>query len=247
MPSFAELSELPDTALVPPIDRRLQLEQESLTKHMHGWESPTPYMHVPEMRDLCLYPPLMDLMASLVGEQMLLHLALTGWISTQRNWHQDDYLNPPHVNGWYAAAWIPLATIRDDAGPFEYIPGSHRWRLLRQARVKAWMSPEDLAKRSVVGTETWPGDSEHFVVPAIEGEIAACQPEIRRFTAEAGDLLIWHGRLMHRGTKATGTGVNAWRPTLIAHYSGINHRHDMERRAVDANGQAYAVFDFPLV
>jgi hypothetical protein len=273
MPSFADLSEMPAPALMPPndrpgvdettlspdqlawryegvvikrgfienavlrpyIERRLKLEQESLTKHMLGWESPSPYEHVPELRDLCLYPPLMQLMAHLVGEQMLLHLNLTGWISTERNWHQDDYLNPPHVNGWYAAVWIALGEIRDDAGPFEYIPGSHHWPLLRQARVKRFMSPADLARRNAHGTETWPRDSESFVVPAVEAEIAARAPEIRRFTAEAGDVLIWHGRLMHRGTKATG--LNAWRPALIAHYTGINHRPDMPRRAIHANGE----------
>jgi hypothetical protein len=234
-----------NAVLRPYIERRLQLEHVSLTKHMYGWETPTPYEHVPELRDLCLYPPMMRLMRALVGEEMLLHLNLTGWLSTERNWHQDDYLNPPHVNSWYAAAWIALATIRDDAGPFEYIPGSHRWPLLRQARVKRFMSPQELAKRTVVGTETWPRDSESFVVPAIEAEIAARAPEIRRFTADAGDVLIWHGRLMHRGTKATG--ANAWRPALIAHYSGINHRRDMARRATDANGHAYALFDYPLV
>jgi hypothetical protein len=236
---------IPESVLRPYINRRLLLEQESLTKHMYGWETPTPYEHVPELRDLCLYPPLMDAMRTLVGEPMLLHLVLTGWVSTERNWHQDDYLNPPHVNGWYAAAWIALANIRDDAGPFEYIPGSHRWPLLRQDRVKRWMPPEDLAKRTSIGTERWPSDSESFVVPAVEAEIAARAPEIRRFTANAGDVLIWHGRLMHRGTKATG--ANAWRPTAIAHYSGLHHRPDMKRIATDANGQAYALFDHPLV
>lgn len=227
------------------INRRLELEKVSLHKHLTGWESPTPYERVPELRQLCLHPALMDLMAELVGEPMLLHLNLTGWISTERNWHQDDYLNPPHVNGWYAAAWIALARIPEEAGPFEYIPGSHRWPLLRQARVKQWMSPEELARRTEVGTETWPKDSERIVVPAIEAEIASRAAPAQRFIAEAGDVLIWHGRLMHRGTKATGQ--NPWRPALISHYTGINHRPDMRRRAKDANGYAYALFDYPLV
>jgi ectoine hydroxylase-related dioxygenase (phytanoyl-CoA dioxygenase family) len=283
MPSFAELSELPDPKAIPVIDRpetderslsedqlawrrdgvvikraflpdalvqayvdrRMELASVSAGKHMAGWETPTPYEHVPELRALCLYPPLMRLMADLVGEEMLLHLNLTGWVSTERNWHQDDYLNPPHVNGWYAAVWMALGTIHDDAGPFEYIPGSHRYRLLRQSLVKRWMSPAELARRTALGTETWPTDSERFVVPAIEAEIAARAPEIRRFTAERGDILVWHGRLMHRGTRPTRSG--ALRPALIAHYSGIGHRPDMARRAVDANGCAYAVFGLPLV
>ena len=171
-PSFAELSETPDPALLPPLDRpdidvtaltadqrawrdngvviirdffdrnllhryisrRHALEKISLERHMVGWDSPTPYEHVAEMRDVCLSTKLMDKLRELVGETMLLHLALTGWISTEPNWHQDDYLNPPHVNSWYAAVWIPLAQIGETQGPFEYIPGSHRWPLLRQRR-----------------------------------------------------------------------------------------------------------------
>lgn len=46
---------------------------------------PTPYLHVPALRDLALYPPLMEMLQSLIGEPMMLHLALTGWVSTQRN------------------------------------------------------------------------------------------------------------------------------------------------------------------
>jgi hypothetical protein len=280
-PSFAELSETPAPALLPPLDRggiditaltphqrawhengfviirdffdktllhyyirrRQELEKISGHRHMVGWDSPTPYEHVPEMRDICLHPKLMEKLRELVGEPMMLHLALTGWISTERNWHQDDYLNPPHVNSWYAAVWIPLAEIGETQGPFEYIPGSHRWPLLRQSRVKAWMSPEELAKRNPVGSETWAKDSERFVVPAIEAEITARGASIERFLANTGDLLIWHGRLMHRGSAPTG---NRWRPALIAHYSGVNHRPDMTRRARTAAGHEYLLTGIPL-
>jgi ectoine hydroxylase-related dioxygenase (phytanoyl-CoA dioxygenase family) len=280
-PSFAELSENPDPALLPPLDRpdanittltphqrawrdngvvvirdffdknllhhyirrRQDLEKVSLHRHMVGWDSPTPYEHVPEMRDICLHKPLMEKLHELVGEPMLLHLALTGWISTERNWHQDDYLNPPHVNSWYAAIWIPLAQIGETQGPFEYIPGSHRWPLLRQSRVKAWMSPAELARRNAVGSETWAKDSERFVVPAIQAEIAARGAATESFLADTGDLLIWHGRLMHRGSAPTG---NRWRPALIAHYSGVNHRPDMTTRARTPAGHEYFLTGIPL-
>jgi hypothetical protein len=230
--------------LQPYIVRRLQLRDISLESHRAGWSSPTPYEHVEELRALSLHPPLMHLMESLIGEPMLLHLNLTGWVSTERNWHQDDYLNPAGVNSWYAAVWIALGPIHDEAGPFEYIPGSHRWPLLRQEKVKGWMSPEELSIRTPDGDETWPKASERFVVPAIEHEIAARAGTPKRFLAEMGDILIWHGRLLHRGTKPVGREY--WRPALIAHYSGINHRPDMPGRAYDDNGFAYALFDIPL-
>ena len=55
-----------------------------------------------------------------------MHLNLTGWVSTERNWHQDDYLNP-FINSWYGRL-VALDKISADAGPFEYVPGSHKWR-----------------------------------------------------------------------------------------------------------------------
>ncbi|GFE68442.1 phytanoyl-CoA dioxygenase family protein [Chroococcus sp. FPU101] len=94
--------------------------------HSDGWSCPTPYMYYKEIRDICLYPPLMETMKSLIGDEMGLHLNLTGWVSTTRDWHQDDYLNPPFVNSWYAAVWMALDDIHPDSGPFEYVPGSHR-------------------------------------------------------------------------------------------------------------------------
>ena len=138
-----------------------------------GWHSPTPYLHVPELRSLALAPKLMRILRDLLGEDMMLHLCLTGWVSTERDWHQDDYLNPGHVNSYYAAVWIALDDIAAESGPFEYIPGSHRWRLMRQARVRRFLTPEEEASRDPrTGAEFWPKLSERFVVPAIAREIA---------------------------------------------------------------------------
>ena len=230
---------LPDSVLDPYIAVRAAHDQPG------GWVSPTPYLHVPELRALSLYPPLMRMMESLIGEPMMLHLNLTGWVSTERDWHQDDYLNPGHVNSWYAAVWIALETIHPDCGPFEFIAGSHRWPLLRQQKVRRFLTQaQDEERDPVSGTELWPKRSERFVVPAIEAEIAARGVTPTQFVGRKGDVLIWHGRLMHRGTMARVPGMP--RRALIAHYSGVNHRADMPGRAEDENGMVYAVFDTPL-
>lgn len=211
-----------------------------------GWVSPTPYQHVPELRAVAMHPKLLAMLEELIGEPMMLHLALTGWVSTERDWHQDDYLNPGHVNSWYAAVWIALDTIAEDSGPFEYIPGSHRWRLLRQARVRRFLSEEEDARRDPQSqAEMWPKLTERYVVPAIEAEIAARGLPTRRFLGRKGDVLIWHGRLMHRGSLAERPGAE--RRSLITHYSGVNHRPDMSGRAEGEQGGVYATFDRALM
>jgi ectoine hydroxylase-related dioxygenase (phytanoyl-CoA dioxygenase family) len=206
-----------------------------------GWVSPTCYEHVWELRALALYRPLTQLMRDLVGEEMMLHLALTGWISSERAWHQDDYLNPPGVNGWYAAVWMALDTIHPDSGPFEYYPGSHRWPLLRGEKVRSFMSDEDRAEQD--SPNRWPRITERYVIPAVEQEAARRGAPTQQFLGKRGDVLIWHGRLMHRGRKPDVPLME--RRSLITHYSGADHRRDMPNRT-EQDGSVYAVFNQPL-
>jgi ectoine hydroxylase-related dioxygenase (phytanoyl-CoA dioxygenase family) len=197
------------------------------------------------MRDLALYPPLMEKMKHLIGEDMLLHLCLTGWVSTERQWHQDEYLSPDFVCSWYAAVWIALDTITPDSGPFEYVPGSHSWPLVNGEKVRGFMTPEERAMCDpVTGTKDWPKLAERFVTPAFEDEIKKRRANVVPFLAEKGDVLIWHGRLAHQGSLAKERGKP--RRSLIAHYTGVNHRPDMPARAVHELGGQYALFDTPL-
>jgi len=210
-----------------------------------GWLSASSYQHVPEMRALALYPPLMAKLKHLLGEEMLLHLALTGWVSTERDWHQDDYLNPDFVMTCYSAVWMALDTISPDSGPFEYIPGSHRWPLMSGTKVRSLLTQEERDRREgTQGVNHWEVYAERFVTPAIEAEIAARGVRPVQFIAGKGDVLLWHARLMHRGTAPRRPNLE--RRSLITHYSGVNHRPDMPQRVADENGQRYALFEAPL-
>jgi ectoine hydroxylase-related dioxygenase (phytanoyl-CoA dioxygenase family) len=270
-PSFSDLSEYPDLDRLPWLDQfsvdasRLTPEQAQWRRegvvtledflpndlmdayiarrkreNLVGWISPTPFEHVPELRALALYRPLIQLMRDLVGEEMMLHLALTCWISSERAWHQGDYLNPPGVDGWYAAVWMALDTIHPDSGPFEYYPGSHHWPLLRGHKVRSFMTDEDRAEQD--SHIHWPRITERYVVPAVEAEAARRGTPIKQFLGNRGDVLVWHGRLMHRGRKANVPLME--RRSLITHYSGVNHRPDMQNR-VEEGGSVYAVFNQP--
>ena len=54
--------------------------------------------------------------------------------------------------------------------------------------------------------------------------------EIEKFLAKKGDVLLWHARLMHRGSIPNDPDL--WRETAILHYSGVNHRPDMPSPAI---------------
>jgi ectoine hydroxylase-related dioxygenase (phytanoyl-CoA dioxygenase family) len=140
---------------------------------------------------------------------------------------------------------MALDTIDPDSGPFEYVAGSHRWGLLRGEKVRGYLTEEERTRREpATGINQWPTYAERFTTPAIEAEIRSTGTEVKRFLGRKGDVLIWHGRLVHRGSAPRNPSLQ--RRSLITHYSGVNHRSDMEARERDENGQYYAVFPDPL-
>lgn len=206
-----------------------------------GWLHATPYMDCPELRALCCYEPLQRVLAHLIGEPMGVHLNLTGWVSTQRNWHQDGYLNPDTTRDFYAAVWIALDDIDPDAGPFEYVPGSHRLPTIRQDRMLRAMGEPPGGLDS-----DWPKRSEQILTPLFEDLIySEFGGKTRRFMAHKGDVLVWHARLIHRGSQPVNP--SRCRKALIAHYSGIHHRPDMPTAVVQGDGWYFPLESTTLV
>lgn len=179
-----------------------------------GWPDCTPYMRHPEILDLVA--PLAPHLEAILGEPAGMHLNLTGWRTTGRDWHQDSYLNEPEVGDWYAAVWIALGDVQPDSGPFQYVPGSHRWPQVTRELIGQHVDLTD---------PTWPKQSERILTPLFTAEIAARGAQPVTYLPDRGDVLIWHGRLLHRGSRAIRPG--AYRPGFIAHFSGIHHRPAM--------------------
>jgi len=190
-----------------------------------GWPDNCPYMRIGALRRLCCDTDLAQILAFLIGEPMGVHLNLTGWRSTTRDWHQDGYLNPDHVADHYAAVWVALDDIHPDAGPFEYVPGSHR--MIPPIRQKPMLR--------ALGTDEsnpdWPAESERILTPLFEELIAERELPVRQFIARKGDVLIWHARLLHRGS--VPKDPERERRAVISHFSGIEHRPDMPNAVRD--------------
>jgi hypothetical protein len=59
-----------------------------------GWFSTTtPHLNYSVIRDICCFRELHYLLVDLLGEEMGLTFSLNGFKSSERGWHQDDYLN----------------------------------------------------------------------------------------------------------------------------------------------------------
>ncbi len=198
-----------------------------------GWSHPTPYFEHPEVRDLCLFPELMQVLDSLIEDPLGLHLNLTKYVSTERHWHQDTYLNPENVKDRYAAVWIALEDIHPDSGPFQYVAGSHTWpRMSREALFS-------VAPKELLDPHLWPTLTQDLVGQACRQEIVRREGKVTTYLPRKGDCLIWHPRLMHRGSVPNVPGTP--RHSLIAHYSAINVRPDMPTALPHSAGHYFPI------
>lgn len=197
-----------------------------------GWPDCTPYRRHPEVMNILTYSGISKTIEELIGEPGAVHLNLTGWVSTTRDWHQDTYLNPPHVGDYYAAVWIALETITPESGPFQLVPGSHRWPTVTREKILQALRPEQRDYR-------WPRFSEEILTPIFTSQIESRNAEVVTYLPERGDVLFWHGRLLHRGSNPSIAG--ALRKSLIAHYSGINHRQDMPKALRHGDGWYFPI------
>lgn len=184
------------------------------------FESITPYLNHSTIRDICCSKDLHYLLVDLIGEEMGLHFILADYVSTTRGWHQDDYLNPENTYARYCAVWMAMDDIDPDSGPFEFVPGSHKWPCLRNNLVKELIIPE----QRETGGHHWAVAAEYHVNKSVENYIEHTGSRVEKFDAKKGDILIWHGKLMHRGSIPRNKDL--MRPAMISHYSNIRNRRD---------------------
>jgi hypothetical protein len=191
------------------------------------------YMALASMRDICLHPPLFDLVEKLIGKPLALYLTLSGLRSSRREWHQDFYLKPGYEHLDYCAVWIALDDVHPDSGPYEYIPGSHRLPTLRYELVHEWLTPDE---RAAVGS---PRIAESFVTGACEAMIRERGLEVRQFLPRRGDVLVWHHSLLHQGSRPKDPSIV--RPGLIAHYNAVSVFEQARKPIQAAGGGRYVI------
>lgn len=187
------------------------------------------YKEVKELRDILLHDNLWSKLKDILESDPLLHLSLNGWKSTTRNWHQDSYLNPPFVLHNYIAVWIALEDIHPDSGPFQYCPKSNLGRVLTKDKV--------LKECNVQENPYWPWQTQDAVSLACEQEIIDRGYEIQTFLPKKGDVLFWHPFLIHRGSEPKDSSL--LRRTIIAHYSSLRVRKDMNSNVINQNNKFY--------
>ncbi len=160
----------------------------------------------PVFRDFCTQPGLVALVEELLGHE--LECFLSQFIFKRpgalgQPWHQDEFYFP-FDRGPQAGLWLAVTEARLDNGPLWVLPGSHAGPVhgtVRDRREHANPAYVEIVDQDFSGA-----------IPVL------LQP---------GDLLVFHGRLMHR---STDNGSDRMRAAMVYHYTERGTRdHTRER------------------
>lgn len=175
-------------------------------------------------KGLAFAPAITAFLEELFGSPAALIQSLTFWKSSEQSLHQDfSYVHHHRQLGQLAAAWIPLEDIQAEAGPLVYYKGSHH---PDQIGFYDWGDGSILASRDA-GESVFSGYTSHLENAV---ERSGIEPSI--FLPKRGDLLIWHGALIHGGTRMLNPSLT--RRSFICHYTSFaSHKHAQRFRIGD--------------
>lgn len=160
-------------------------------------------------RALAFSAPIIRFMDELFGSEPGLIQSLTFWKSSEQGVHQDfSFVHHHNRVGHLAAAWIPLEDISPDAGPLVYYKGSH---LLTQQQFFDWGEGNVLASRDCDSQTA--RNYGTYLEELIQSQ--GWEPSV--FLPRRGDLLIWHGALIHGGTPMRNPALT--RRSYVCHYT----------------------------
>lgn len=136
--------------------------------------------------------------------------SLTFWKGSNQPAHTDyPYVRTQTQISQLAASWIPLEDIHEDAGPLAYYPGSHQC-----GRIK----PFDWGNGSVV-SEPDSTRQPHELAPYLQEQITRESLEPTVFLPKKGDVLVWHGWVIHEGTAVRNPDLT--RKSYVTHYTSM--------------------------
>lgn len=168
---------------------------------------------------LSMVPEAVSFLRHIFGNPPALMQSLTFRRGSEQPLHQDfPYVFQQREIAKLAAFWIPLEDIHPDSGPLAYYWGSH--------------------KVDTVGFFDWGGgainqfdrinttDKFNAYGEFLANTVVKLGLTPHYFLPKKGDLLIWHGALIHAGSKIRNPGLT--RKSFVGHYTTLSNHFALE-------------------
>jgi phytanoyl-CoA hydroxylase len=162
--------------------------------------------------DLALNETIQKCLSLIFDAAPALLQSLTFYKSSEQSIHQDfPYVYQQRDLAKLAACWIPLEDIHPDSGPLQYYLGSHK---VAKYGFYDWGDGAICLDRDSRQVQRGISYREF-----LQNAINEWKFEKKIYTPRKGDLLIWHGALIHGGTPMINPELT--RKSLVCHYTSL--------------------------
>ncbi len=171
---------------------------------------------------------LLELLSFILDKKVLPFQTINFLKSSEQQAHSDWIHMSTFPKGYLIAAWFALEDITLEQGPVSYFPGSHLLPYLNNSDY------ENSANAMKVD-----GEANKKYEKKITSLVEEHPLQKQIFTAKKGDMLVWHGNLIHGGEPMLHK--NLTRKSMVVHYfaEGVICYHEISERP--------AIFDTELV
>ena len=195
---------LPSNVVVDDLNtgRRCYMSSLSEEEKKHRFKVNDLFLNYDEVRSISLDQRLVAVLEELLSDIPVLCNTLSFDYGSEQDLHIDSLYMTPRTDNRLAATWIALEDCQPDAGPLRYVLGSHKIPIYKFSTGSAHVVDDEFA--------LW----RHHV----HSNVARMKLKEESFMPKKGDLLIWHGQLLHGGSAILNP--NRTRKSLVSHYYG---------------------------
>jgi phytanoyl-CoA hydroxylase len=160
-------------------------------------------------------PRLRRLASLVLGRRARPIAAINFMTGSQQRLHQDMAVFHIYPHNHLVGAWIACEDIRPESGPLVLYPGSHRAPLFSGFTDYPQTNLRTADDETAARYQAWV-------------EALAARHERREFLARKGQVLFWHGMLVHGGAPVRRRG--ATRRSMVIHYTvrGADRAREVE-------------------
>lgn len=126
------------------------------------------------------------------------------YLGSQQELHQDMSVFHVYPGNYLIGAWIALEDISADSGPLRYAPGTHKSSVYRDFV----NHPQDTLRTCSL--------DKYAGYYKFTNKIAKKKGGAKKFLAKKGDVLLWHGMLVHGGSPVINPELT--RKSMVIHY-----------------------------
>ncbi len=169
------------------------------------------YIKSQQIRDILCGEEILQYFNKL-NKYFALHLSEARIGTSGIKWHTDYIDQIIEAANDYIGVHVAMSDVDIECGPFELIPGSHKWA----------KNPEILNHENCKNNHNSCYEYNEQLIDSM-----GIEPYV--FKAKRGDVLFWHGHLYHRGAKIVNWEKG--RDVLFGHYYAIGK--DEAQRCTD--------------